>query len=756
VLNTTVQHYREQLIAWNPEFADPNFPIIKGQQRTLEALRRFAEQNQAHIYVRFVWWGQAFDELRAITEGKQSAVQDGVRIAPDIAQVGSTWVGYFAKKQALIPRDSTSDRLNWRDAPDTAGASLRYTTDVRLIFYWKRRSYPMTGNAFTLDSTSWDTILSSLDRRPLEPGRLNPPMVMPIALTTNLLHDYVPLVWAGGGRFLGLDSNQADLTSDAALAVPLKLMDRAVQPGEQRSRHRIIAFPEMSHEEAVQHFFDGEYLALIEPIGFIKRWKDVIARNGLPKSFFQDQQKNAGSIPVNFWDYAGVAAPPRTFIGGSDLIVTSRVKEKPEERDAAFKLVRFLATDEKYSATLAELGTLPAQQQKFGIDTLSSSLKDNPGSPSRGSNQTGATDFAVALSLALSRRSEQEYPALAEWPDYLESREVLEAIQRIWRRIGLGKEGEEDVANLKEAAAEAQLAINQHLNWRTKLWQDIQQSWWAIVIGMSALLAITINQLRLQRAKLQALGRAARAEKGKHLALRLYQARMHDLTKIYGSNFAESADGVKRAINSLPNPTEQVHAECQRKLDALKNYGQYVATVFTHNSSRITIAICEEMENPVKPTLIQEIVTRAYEGAKMEFKAVYALDAPVVSLNAHRSLDGWSLSELPTSMEVAILEWFFNCLKAVTEASAQEPKIEVQVEENARQLFLCILSPVPVPEEKRKIISEPPSLHLGSSSQGLPLIRDILWYGFESKATCENLPTGQALLSIPIKLTRSV
>src|SRR5215471_14530991 len=72
VLNTTVPHYREQLIAWNPEFAYPNFPIIKGQQETLGALRRFAEQNQAHIYVRFVWWGQAFDELRAITDGKQS------------------------------------------------------------------------------------------------------------------------------------------------------------------------------------------------------------------------------------------------------------------------------------------------------------------------------------------------------------------------------------------------------------------------------------------------------------------------------------------------------------------------------------------------------------------------------------------------------------------------------------------------------------------------------------------------------------
>ncbi|MGH9427998.1 MAG: hypothetical protein ACRD2L_17070 [Terriglobia bacterium] len=194
----------------------------------------------------------------------------------------------------------------------------------------------------------------------MEEGRLNPPMVMPIALTPNLLHDYIPLVWAGGGHFLSLGSNKADLTSDAALAVPLKLMERAAQPSEQQSRHRIIAFPEMSHEEAVQHFLNGEYLALIEPVGFIKRWKDMIARNGLPKSFFQNQQNHPGPVSVNFWDYAGVAAPTRTFIGGSDLIVMSRVKETPEERDAAFKLVRFLES----------AGAADAQQPQIEVQVV--------------------------------------------------------------------------------------------------------------------------------------------------------------------------------------------------------------------------------------------------------------------------------------------------------------------------------------------------------------------------------------------------
>lgn len=483
VLNTTIPHYRDQLIAWNPEFAYPNFPIIKGQRETIKALRRFAQGNGIHINVRFVWWGQTFDELKAITEGKQSPMQDGTQIAPDVVQTGSTWVGYFAKKGTILPRGSEPDGLDWRDTPDVVAASLRYTTDLHLIFYWKRMSWPVSGSPFLLESNSWDAILDSLSKRPIAPGRLNPPMAMPIALTYRILHDYAPLIWAGGGDLIDKNSREVDLTSDSALAIPRKLMERSVQVGEQNGRHSLLAFPEMSHEEAVQHFLNGEYLAVIEPVHFFKRWRDAVTGNGLPKGFTADQKGVPKSVPVNFWDYAGVAAPPRTFIGGSDLIVTNRVKDKTEEKELAFKLVRFLATDDSYSATLAEIGTLPAQRQQFGIDILRTALRVKPDSASNSNDEDGSTEFAIALSLALSRRSEQEYPAIAEWPEYFESREVLEAIQRIWRRIGEGGTGENAKENLKVAAADAERMINRNFNWRIRLWEDIERQW-PIVVGL--------------------------------------------------------------------------------------------------------------------------------------------------------------------------------------------------------------------------------------------------------------------------------
>jgi ABC-type glycerol-3-phosphate transport system substrate-binding protein len=791
VLNTTVPYYRDQLIAWNPQFAYPNFPIIKGQRETLIALRRFAQENGIHINIRFVWWDQAFDELKATTEGKQSPMQDGIQIAPDVVMTGSTWIGYFAKKGVLLPRGPVQDGLSWRDTPDIGAASLRYTTDLHLIFYWKRMSWPISGNSFQLESNSWDAILDSLSKRPVVPGRLSPPMAMPIALSYRTLHDYAPLIWAGKGRFIDKDSSQADLTSEQALAIPRKLMERAVQVDGQNGHQSLLAFPEMSHEEAVQHFLKGEYVAVIEPVQFFKRWRDAMAGDSLPKSFTVDQKGIPQSASVSFSDYAGVAAPPRTFIGGSDLIVTNRVKDRLEERELAFKLVRFLATDDKYSATLAELGTLPAQRQQYGIDILRASLKDKSDSASKGRNEDGSAEFAIALSLALAQRPEQEFPALAEWPEYMESREVLESIQRIWRRIGEGGTGEKPQKNLKAAAADAERVINLNFNWKIRLWKDIQYYLPIVLTGLITLitllggllwLQISKNQERGEKIqaqaevisereeriqaqaeaiqereeKIQALERAEMQERGKNLALRLYQAKMHDLTKINGTNVVELSAEVKRLIGSLPQATENTTAESLSKLDNLMSYGRYLAKEFTLHSSRLTFAICEEMEGPANPALIQEVINRAYEGAKIEFKAVHAQDAPAVLFNTDQSLEGWYLSELPASLGVVLQEWFYNCLKAIDTCSLQEPGIKVQMDEGGQRKYLKIISPLPISEDKSKVLSEPPSLYLKSSTQGLRLIRDILWYGFKSKATCQALPNDQTLLSIPVYLTRSI
>jgi hypothetical protein len=188
-----MEPHKSQLLAWNQELNVPNSAMINGQREMLMALRRFAFSQNVHINVLFVWWGRAFDELVRYTQigaGKDSA--DG-REFPDIAQIGSTWVAYFADRKALVPQTPKDDELDWREIPDVARATLRYTLDVRLIFYWKKMS--ASDDTFVIDSISWESITESLRIRIAEQQQsLNPPFAFPIGLSQNLEHDYFPLL----------------------------------------------------------------------------------------------------------------------------------------------------------------------------------------------------------------------------------------------------------------------------------------------------------------------------------------------------------------------------------------------------------------------------------------------------------------------------------------------------------------------------------------------------------------------------------
>jgi hypothetical protein len=47
-------------------------------------------------------WRYAFDELQRSMSARTRAGGEYERRAPDVAQVGSTWVPYFAERQALL------------------------------------------------------------------------------------------------------------------------------------------------------------------------------------------------------------------------------------------------------------------------------------------------------------------------------------------------------------------------------------------------------------------------------------------------------------------------------------------------------------------------------------------------------------------------------------------------------------------------------------------------------------------------------
>src|SRR5262245_66430526 len=111
-----------------------------------------------------------------------------------------------------------------------------------------------------------------------------------------------------------------------------------------------------------------------------------------------------------------------------------------------------------------------------------STLDAQPGASSR---HPGATKFASVLSRALSEG--REYPSSPSWPTELESRDVLEAMQRLWRRIGEWDESGGSLARVKGAAAEAELIITRRTNWQTERWENWKEALPCVLIEVVSL-----------------------------------------------------------------------------------------------------------------------------------------------------------------------------------------------------------------------------------------------------------------------------
>jgi hypothetical protein len=433
VLNT-VPPLDQQLIVWNSAFAVPNWAWVKNQTETIRALQRFATLHKTRINVRFVTWDKAFASLTL------PRTPDENNPPPDVVQIGTTWAAYFASKGLIVSRPHNGLRVGaWQPVMGIPSAALPYINDTRLLFYWKRLPrQDLSAPPLVLDTSSWKSVLDSLRNQGGPEDRL----AFAGGLTLNLLYDYSMLVWAGGGDSITSTNWRvhADLTSENALRVPRLLAEAATE----KNGRRLLAVPESSHQELTKAFAAGEYRGTIEPAAFISRWK-----KDFDKTF-----KGA----KRFWDYAAAAVLPQPFHGGSYLTVMP----SPDLSPIAFDLAEFLATDDEYTTVLARNGHLPALRAGYGMDVLLDWL---------GGSADEAKQFTNLVQQATIQG--RSLPDLPNWPTAIESTEVQEAMQRVWRRIGEG--------NLKSLNIEAHVAedtLNLKIDRVTQLRHFLAQFWW--------------------------------------------------------------------------------------------------------------------------------------------------------------------------------------------------------------------------------------------------------------------------------------
>ena len=563
VLNATPP-IDENLLTWNQEFFTTNWEILAGQIRTLKILQQFAKQKDVHINVLFVDWSKAFSELRLIAKSQIHQKSSEKIPLPDVAQVGSTWITYFKEKDRLLPIPRRGqEKLKCTSLLGVTCDALKFTVDVRLLYYWKRLSSNSENKGpFHLDTTSWQTIHHSLKTIMENAGEQQiPPMVFPVGYSTNLIHDYAPLIWAGNGHFLTPRGSKVfgqpviDLTSNEALKIPLFLTSEAATVDEKGKRLRLFAFPEMTHEEAASHFYKEKFFATIEPLGFLKRWFDFFVQ--------QRRMKNPSSENIQlkkiwerFRERAGISVSPIPYRGGSEIILLKRTLES----ELSAELAHFLVASPEFTNLLAENGKLPAQRQDLGIASYFTTMTHSTES---------ASEWFKTFEKTVYRSIDQgeKYPDFGLWPTDVEALPVLDEFQRLWRRMGEG-----DVMGVKSVAKMTEELVNRRINF-VCLFGGAVMDWWPLVsmAGFVTVGIVLMYQFRLNRER-----------KGKRLGFRLYQSQVHTRLSQYGSRVYELATKWKSQTG-----------------EELQDYGKFLAKEYNVHLRDSVKSICEDLRKKI-------------------------------------------------------------------------------------------------------------------------------------------------------------
>jgi len=368
-----------------------SYIIVKNQ--FIEEIKRFrkSEKTNQPIQIKFIRWNDAFNRFLS---AKYSLPPEQM---PDIIQIGSTWISYFAFEHTL---EDLSDYINEKDffTPSIESAkpfgidgiyAVPWFIDVRPIYYWKDK-IPKSAIA---DMQSFKSACSQImQKNPQLKGVIG----ISTALTWNLLHNLMPWLWANGG----------DIISGRAFGrFPIHkiLLDRpesikSVAYLRDLSINGCAFFDDMQMEAMESLFLNGDIASIITVPELLRRlpdgWEEKISIALPPKG-------THGSFP---------------FVGGSHLAVWFGAK-RHNNFERAISLISFLTSSQSQMRFSSAAGFLPARR-----DALDQWLE-----------QPYMGVFKEVL------ESGRSYPPIAEWGSIVENEFIRTHIWHIWQGIAQGQ-----------------------------------------------------------------------------------------------------------------------------------------------------------------------------------------------------------------------------------------------------------------------------------------------------------------------------
>jgi multiple sugar transport system substrate-binding protein len=306
--------------------------ILSSPGTAERVLKEYETQFGVRVLIQKQTWSTAWSEL----------VRYSIyRNAPDVSEVGSTWIGDLIGMNTLRP--FTQGEINalggsqaffpsaWNSGVSADGQvwSIPWLIDSRLLYY-RRDTLEKAGIDPATAFQTHDALVATLHR--LKQAGVENAWATPTHKTRMSLHNVASWVWGAGGQFVSQDGRRALFNTPEALAGFKQYFELGQFLSPQARELDDVQSDALFCHGQVAITLSGPWL-LSDPSA--------------------DPQVLANT---------GVAFPPGVpFIGGSSLVIW---QNSQRTRDA-LTLVRFLTSQHVQSTYLSTVGLLPARQEAF-------------------------------------------------------------------------------------------------------------------------------------------------------------------------------------------------------------------------------------------------------------------------------------------------------------------------------------------------------------------------------------------------------
>lgn len=342
--------------------------------------RKFTQQTRIPVKVRFLSWGSAFEDLKRVLSMDSAQVAEGGIDVPDVLQLGSSWVPYFAKAGLISSIDSLLDMADsTRFYSEAMKAShvgrsaetyaLPWFLDVRGFFANERLWLSMGFNEDDMDSyPEFFGALRAVAKSNLknDGGKVVSPFEFGVREDWTAQQQMAPILWSFGGdivaecefhsgdsvKFSGYRSALVDSASLIGLRHYLKLLrDRELSPN---------GLHENSSQSA-DRFVRSEMFMIYGTSEVLRKMEFGNDEGGLMES------------PLAKDGIIVVPAPKGpagrfTFVGGSHLALPRNLSyANDQKRKDAVNLFLFLLRADNVDLYSRRIGFLPADRSLIRI-----------------------------------------------------------------------------------------------------------------------------------------------------------------------------------------------------------------------------------------------------------------------------------------------------------------------------------------------------------------------------------------------------